>query len=482
MARPPQAPIPRKKNLPEPAVINALLQSALSAHQAGRFTEAQNGYMQVLRQDENHEEALHLLGMVYLQRGNLPEAEKHIRKALALKESAFFLVNLGILLKRSERPSEAEAAYRRALELKPDFADANYNLGVLLKSTDRLAEAEAAFRSALQFKPDFADTHYNLALLLQGRKHLTEAEASYRRALELKPDFANAHNELGVLLKDRKHLPEAEAAFRRALEFKPDHAVAHNNLGALLFETKNLAEAEVSYRRALDLKPDHLEAHNNLGFLLQESHRLAEAEAVYRQALEFKPGHANTRFNLSFLLLALQRFDEAWPLYESRYAPDRKQTTIKIPELSYPQWQGESLAGKSLVLWPEQGFGDYIQFARYAPLLKARGVSRLTLVCLEPLTALLTTVEGVDAVVTHQEPLPLHDYWCFVMSLPLHFGTTAETIPLTPIPYLHALPARVEQWGERLPVPGLKVGLVWKGSAGHKNDAMQAPARGRGGL
>jgi tetratricopeptide (TPR) repeat protein len=459
----------------KPAPNNtAVLQLALTAHRQGRFDDAKAGYMQILRSDDRHVDALHLLGLVHLHRGDLVEAERLIRKALALRESAIFWGNLGNLLKNSHRLAEAEAAYRRALELKPDYVEAHYNLGILLKDSHRTVEAEAAYRRALELKPDHVDTYNNLGLLLKDSHRLAEAEAAYRRALELKPDHVDTHYNLGILLKDSHRLAEAETAYRRALELKPDYIDAHNNLANLLKNSHRLAEAEAAYRRALELKPDYVEAQNNLGVLLYESKCMPEAEAAYRRALAFKPDYAEARFSLSILLLALQRYDEAWPLHESRYAPERKEVNVNVPSLSYPQWQGESLLGKSLVIWPEQGFGDYIQFVRYASLLKARGVSRLTLVCSPPLSVLLATVEGVDAVVTDMEQLPPHDYWSFLMSLPLYCATTADNIPVAPMPYVHALPSRVAQWCERLPATGLKVGLVWKGSSGHKNDSNRS--------
>ncbi|MEJ1959082.1 MAG: glycosyltransferase family 9 protein [Nitrosomonadales bacterium] len=125
------------------------------------------------------------------------------------------------------------------------------------------------------------------------------------------------------------------------------------------------------------------------------------------------------------------------------------------------------------MIHPEQGFGDYIQFARYAPLLKARGVSRLTVFCNPSLKALLESMGSIDAVITDLASAPLHDYWSFPLSLPLYFGTTVDNIPAT-LPYLHALPERVERWHERLSQKGFRVGLVWKGNPGHKNDANRS--------
>ena len=577
MSRPPKIPVSiRKQVLPKQPIASVLFQTAFSAHSEGRLGDAENGYRRVLVQNPRHADALHLLGKIRLHQNDFDGAETLIRQALALNECTTFLDSLGLVLRKTnrftqaeeiyrraldlnpddarihnnfgnllsdvQRPSEAEAEYRRALEIKPDYPEALHNVGMLLMDRQRLPEAEAVYRRALELNPDYveahlqlgnllknckrlveaetvyrralklrpdypealhnlglllidagqlpeaeatyrralelkpnyAEIHFNLGNLLKGSNRMVEAEAAYRQALELKPDYVEAHFNLGLLLQDSNCQIEAEAEYRRVLTLKPDYAEVHLKLGSLLKNCKRLVEAETGYRRALEFKPNYADAHYNLGVLLSESQRLPEAEAAYRRALEIKPNYADARLNLSLLLLTLQRYNEAWPLYESRYALERKEVTVKAPDLAYPQWQGESLAGKSLVIWPEQGFGDYIQCARYVPLLKARGVSHLTLVCSPPLSVLLATVEGVDAVVTDMAQLPAHDYWSFVMSLPLHCATTADNIPVAPMPYVHALPSRVAQWCERLPATGLKIGLVWKGNPGHKNDANRS--------
>ncbi|MGA7750390.1 MAG: glycosyltransferase family 9 protein, partial [Gallionella sp.] len=185
----------------------------------------------------------------------------------------------------------------------------------------------------------------------------------------------------------------------------------------------------------------------------------------FQTALKINPNLAEAHLNIGSLLLSQGRYIEAWPEYEVRYDPNYSGRQSIPPALPFPRWRGESLVGKSLVVWPEQGFGDEIQFARYFPLLKARNLSRLTLVSKLPLKALLEKIEGVDAVVLPSEAssLPVHNYWTFPMSLPLHFATTVETIPAR-LPYLEAPPERFNQWRNRLPKDGFKVGLVWKGN------------------
>ena len=177
--------------------------------------------------------------------------------------------------------------------------------------------------------------------------------------------------------------------------------------------------------------------------------------------------------NLGMLLLSLARYAEGWPYYEARYDTRLEAKWIPLPELPFPQWAGEPLRGKSILLWPEQGFGDEIQFVRYAPMLKARGASSVSLVCKPPLKDLLKTAAGVDRVLASGEPVPPHDYWSFLLSVPLRVGTTLGSIPNS-LPYLGANVHCVHYWRDHLPTEGFKVGLVWRGAADHKNDANRS--------
>ncbi len=228
-------------------------------------------------------------------------------------------------------------------------------------------------------------------------------------------------------------------------------------------------EAEAAYREALRLLPGYADALNNLAALYQVTNRREEAEAMLRQALQATPQPVAARMNLASLLLASGRLEEGWPLYEARLEPNFSEPRQAAPTLPFPRWNGEPLAGKSLVVWTEQGFGDSIQMARYGAVLKARGARRVTFVCLPSLKALLKTAAGFNDVITDGAKFPDHDYWVFALSLPLHLGTRLDNIPDS-LPYLHAGPARVAHWQPRLPARGFKVGLVWKGAKDHRND------------
>ena len=510
-SKPAASPAPSKPAAsPDPATLAAgedTFPLALAAYQAGRFEEAEAILRRMLARAPTDAACWNNLGNLLQETRRLDEAEAAFRQAIALTPfQPEFQVNLGNLLrlaqrlpeseaayrraleilpdnpdthnrlgnllKEAQRPNEAEAAYRRALELKPDFADAHNDLGILLKDLGKRPEAEAAYRRALELRPQFSEAHNNLGILLLEMERFPEAEAAFRRAIELKPDFADLHSNLGNLLKQTGLYPEAQAAYRRAIELNPKDAMAHNNLGVLLQEAENLVEAEQAYRHALAAKPDFGEAFSNQGILLQHMDQLTQAEAAYRHAIELKPDCTDARLNLGLLLLGVGRYAEAWAWHEARHVPDSKARKAMQPHFDFPQWQGESLAGKSLVVVLEQGYGDNIQFARHAPLLKARGLNRLSFLQPAALIPLLATVQGIDFITPDGASVPRHDYWCFPLSIPLHLGTTLETIP-DALPYVWALPEWVEHWRPRLPA-GFKVGLAWKGNPEHKNDTRRS--------
>lgn len=348
------------------------------------------------------------------------------------------------------------------------------DLSLLALASQTSDEANIDLRRTLATGTTDADTIYRLGVMAQQQGNLAEAEAAYRRVVELKPDFAGVHNDLGILLAATLRCVEAEAAYLRAVEIKPDFAEAYNNLGILLSEAKRFVEAEAAFRRALESKPDFAEAIYGLGSLFAETRSYVEAEAAYRRALALKPGSPEVRYSLGVLLLRSGRYAEAWEHYESRHTPSLKNGVLVAPNyLPFPEWRGERLDGKSIVIWAEEGCGDQVQFVRYVSLLKRCGASRITLVCHPALKRLLETVEGVDTVTTNPNIVTLHDYWALFLSLPLRFGTTVETVP-TRVLYVFPLRERTERWRKRLPVDGLRVGLVWKGSVLYRIDANRS--------
>ena len=250
--------------------------------------------------------------MIAYQVGKLDEAVACWRRALELKpDYAETHNNLGLAFKAQGKLDEAVACCRRALELKPDYAEAHNNLGLAFKAQGKLDEAVACCRRALELKPDYVEAHNNLGAALKQQGKLDEAVACYRRALEMKPDYAKACYNLGVAFNDQGKPAEAVACYRRALELKPDYPQAHSNLGAALQAQGQPDEAVACYRRALQLEPDFAQAHYNLGNALKDQGKLDEAVACWRRALQLKPDFAEAHYNLGLALMNQGKPDEA---------------------------------------------------------------------------------------------------------------------------------------------------------------------------
>ncbi|MES2187621.1 MAG: tetratricopeptide repeat protein [Pseudomonadota bacterium] len=408
--------------------------------------------------------------------GDGAEAERCWQRAIDLQPDANTCNRLGELLVAQGRLQEALGCYAAAADAGLADAVTWGNLGVLRMQAGEAEAAETAYGRALALAPGHVRTRVNLGVLLAADGRLVAAEQAYREALDGAPDDVAAHTNLGLVLEEARRYGEAEAHQRHALALAPGVPEVHCHLADLLArQPGGAADAEHHYHEALRLRPGYAIAHSNLGALRFDQGRTEEAEAEMRTALALQPDFAAARLNLGQLLLSLGRLQEGWPHVELRY-------TLRVPgampgfpaHTRVPRWAGEPLAGRSLLVWPEQGHGDQTQFCRYLAILRAQQrPARLTFACSAPLVPLLRSVAGPDAVIAQHEAaaaLEQHDFWVPLLSLPLLCGTTLATIP-GETPYLCVEPALADRWAARLPPHGLRVGLVWRGNVQHDNDA-----------
>jgi len=366
---------------------------------------------------------------------------------------------------------QAEQLYRQILQLDPLHADALHLLGLIAHQVGRNDLAIDYIRQALLLAPKFAEAHNNLGVALKEQGRLQEAAASYQEALRLKPDYAEAHNNLGVALKGQGQLLEATASYQEALRLRPDYAEALNNLGNVLTKQGQLAEAEARLRQALRLKPDYAEALSNLGAALKEQGKLAEAEASCQQALQLKPDYPEAHYNLAMTWLLQGDLDKGWPEYEWRR--QCKDLVLTVPSFPGPDWDGSPLQGRTILVHREQGFGDMLQFIRYAPLLQYRG-GKVFVVCHPALVQLLAQCPGIDRLIPQGSPLPPFDVYASLMSLPGLFRTTLATVPRN-VPYLFADAGLTERWRQQLSTIGaFKIGISWQGNPRYHQDRWRS--------
>jgi tetratricopeptide (TPR) repeat protein len=450
---------------PDFAQAHSNLGAALLA--SGQPEDAIAALQRAIALKPDYADAHYNLGAAQRVQGDLPAAVKNFRAALE-RRPAFAQAHhaLAGTLAALDRVDEAIETYRAGLRDTPDDAYALCGLGVLLSRQKQFDQAIDCYRRAIAVAPDFAEAHYNLGTAYRQRvpADLDAATACYRAALAAREDFPAAHTDLGTALWERGELAEAMACHRRALALKPDLTNAYNNLGATLIEQGELDEAVSCYRRALELQPEFAEVYNNLGLVLRQQRHLAEGIASYHRSLELAPDDAETHVNLAMALLADGRLEEGWQEYEWRW---RKPQTLLRHSRRYaqPQWRGEAAAGRVLLIHPEQGYGDTLQFCRYAPMATARGM-RVILEVQQPLARLIRSLRGVDKVIARGEALPAFDLYCPIMSLPAAFGTGLASIPASPA-YLFADPAQVAAWRYRLAAlgpPSMRIGLAWAGN------------------
>ncbi len=360
---------------------------------------------------------------------------------------------------------EAERALRALLATEPDDAQALFLLGETTLVMGRMAEAADLLGRALQLRPMHRLTRIALARALLAADRAEEA-LTVLAPLATDPELAAAQLLCGTALNALGRPAEAVEAFTRVLTVTPDDAEAHLNLGNA-YESLNQGDlAERHVRQAIGLNPDLAEAHASLGHLLAGRGRIAESVAASGRAIALQPDLAAAHWNQGVALLLGGDMAAGWEKYEWR----KRRFPASFASLPGEQWAGGPLAGRTILVVAEQGYGDTIQFARYLPLLHRNGAT-VVVDCPASLAHLLRT-QAWPATTCTSRRRPYYDLWVDQMSLPRLFGTTTATVPL-PAGYLAPDHAQTLAWDGALP-RCLRVGLVWAGNPRHSNDRRRS--------
>ncbi|MEG4348354.1 tetratricopeptide repeat protein [Microcoleus sp. LAD1_D3] len=442
------------------------LKLAWEHHQAGRLLEAENLYRQIIEVQPESANVLCLLGIAARQQGKIAEAIDFYEKAIAQNRDFVeaHLNKANVLLDVREY-QRAIASYEQVIKIQPHSALAYNNLGW---AKQQLGERDAAilyYQTALQLDPNLHETAHNLGHLFKQKNHLSEAIAYYLHALKINPNLTYSLMGLATVLQQQGKLAEAFNCYQQAVKLDPNNPEAHNNVGAFFYEQGNAKAAISYYRQALNLKPDFVEAINNLGHALVDLGEFQEAFSCHSRALELQPDNATAHLELSLTLLLFGDFQRGFAEYEWRWRTPQLQPR----QFKQPVWDGSDLQGKTILLHVEQGFGDSIQFIRYAPILRSRGAT-VMVACYPELMRLFATVPGIEYLSVSLEGLPEFDVQAPLMSLPRIVGTTLETIPAN-VPYLEP-PAECKF--ALSSDAKLKVGIVWAGSPQRRKDNQRS--------
>jgi tetratricopeptide (TPR) repeat protein len=456
--------------------FEALLLLAFIALHADQPHESIDWINQAIAQNDRHADAYFLRGEAQQMAGQYEAAIASYDLALTCKhEHADALNNRGNAYFSLGVYERALESYDKAVELDPTRASYHNNRGLALKALGHHQHAVACFEQAIARQSDYGLAHFNLGLSLFATGSFAQAVASHTQALQSMPRHAPAHWGRADALRAMGQYEAALASYDEALSLEPASADIHNNRGLALHYAGRHEMALADFDAAMRLNPRHADAHCNRGIALDALARHAEALTFYQVALSISPDHAVAHFNRALCHLTSGHYAEGWQEYEWRWKTAQLGSSPRPDtDAQQPRWSGkENLRGKRILIHAEQGLGDSLQFCRYLPMLAALGAQ--VIVQIQPsLVTLVRNVDGVARVIAQGEALPEFDFHCPLMSLPLAFGTTRETVP-GPSRYLSPSKAKSHAWNERLGARTLpRVGLVWAG-APHASLAVQRP-------
>jgi tetratricopeptide (TPR) repeat protein len=346
-----------------------------------------------------------------------------------------------------EHESSEAAAAAPQMSGGGDVADRVFfhrNQAILLSFQGRFSEAEACAREALRLKEDDLDTLNELGVAVWRQGRAAEAEQIFTRACRIKADDYKILTNLGLALADQGRRDEAAECYRAAIRAQADAFHAQLNLGIVLTDQGQFEEAEAWLQSGLRLRPDSPEALQNVGMNLGRQGRWGEAIGYYERALRQRPDFPDLHLNLAYALLAIGEFARGWPEHEWRLKLFRHLSC----HINRTFWNGDDFRDRTILLHFEQGFGDTMQFIRFAPQVKRRG-GRVAFLCQPELLRLLAHCKGIDLAFSDKNRAPECHIHAPVMSLPAILGTTLATLPAE-VPYLFADRALVEHWRRKL--------------------------------
>ena len=413
---------------------------------------------------------LYSTGCEAYSEGRYEEAEKYFRACDSICPDQPDILNaLGSALEVQGRLDEALDCLQRACNARPDNAEFRYNLGNLLRKRGERDAARSAYEQAVSAKPELADAWYALGHINLEDGDEAKAEKCLLRAIDILPSMPAALYDLGQLSLKQGRLDEAEGLFRKSIE-AGDFVPAVNGLGMLLLKQNRVEEAKACLEKAAEMDPAYLPARCNLAVLATWSGNPEYAADELRKAISKAPDDGDLHFNLALALLTAGHLREGWLEYEWRF---KKGNPVPLRHQDLSRWTGQPLRGKKLLLHSEQGYGDSLQFIRFASILSDSGATVLLEGQDDLITPILATAPGVTEAFAREERCPAADFQLPMMSLPAVLGKQGWPPPLPP--YIFPAPELKELWKKRLQeLSGLKVGLAWAGRPEHDNNANRS--------
>lgn len=443
---------------PDAAELHAKI--GLTEAARGQPDAAVAAYEQALRLEPRHLESLTNLGIALTSAGRLDEAVTKLKRAVTLAAGhAPAHLALGLALLQQRQLRDAANALHRAVQLDRKLTAAFLQLGIVHFELGEMPQAAAALQHALELKPDSPITLNNLGCALRALRQFDRAAERLEHAVRLQPDYAEAWKNLGLVRADQGDLDAALGSIEEARRLSPQRCDILVSLGNTLRDAGRLDDATASYQAALAIDPDLEDARNYLANCLRDLGRFQEAIEQYDRSIELRPESVFAHLNRAMTWLRRGDFERGWSEYEWRW----KVAGVTKPVFTQPEWDGSPIAGRTILLYTEQGLGDTIQFIRYARLLRDEG-ARVLVQCDASMLPLLRQVDGIDQVVASGQALPPFHVHAPLLSLPRLAATRVESIPAD-LPYIRPDERLATRWESALAgIRGFRVGIVWQGN------------------
>lgn len=466
-----------------PNLIFAHNARGLIAMQEYQYAEAEKWLRKAVDADPLNAEYITSLANSVQKQERLEDAIKLFERAIACdREHRDARVGLANALHEKNDPDASIAYFEDAVAREPDAPGPLSHLGRALIDAKRFNEAVATIMKSLELQINFAPSHTALGEAFHAMEMYKEALESHKTSLLLDATDVYAHYKIAETYLKLDEIDKAHEHYARVIDLAPNDANSYAKLAVSLAGTQDrVEEALVLFEKALKIDPRHALTYNNMGAILHDQGRREEATPLFLKAMELKPNYATALHNLALSQLLLGNFKEGWANHECRLVTRERAEVYRVVHKLFkiiPKWDGSSsLKGKRILLMHEQGFGDSIQFVRYAKMVQNMG-AEVALHVKNPLYRLFQSYAPDIRLVRESDPLPRCDWAYMLMSLPHALGTnTIEDIPTFPS-YLSADPANQSIWKNKIDAlaqPGnLRVGFVWGGNPEHGNDRRRS--------
>ena len=413
--------------------INSL-QPAIDAHKSGNVNLAKSLYVDALIEDENNIQALCNLGMIYKQNGNFSLALSNFTKAVELDSSNVTAhLNLGSLYQEIELFDKAIETYENALRISPKDAKI-YNLcAIVYEKQGQLDKAIEFYKEAIRVDREFVKAYNNIGVILYKQGKYLQATEVFKMSLEIDDKFISTYVNLGAAYNKAKMFKEGEMVLLKAIELDDNASGAYANLGNIYNKMKKHDSARINHEMALMLDEKSSSNHANIGITYKNLTMYDEAINSLEKAIEINPDFVNAHFDLATTYLLMGDYERGFAEYEWRFKKEEMNSLFfdLSDVLQKPRFSLDlEIDDKTLLLYSEQGFGDIIQFVRFAEVLKQMHPTlKLKIQVRAELKTLFEEMDCFEEVLVRGEEVGEFDYQLAVMSLPYLLKTRVETVP-----------------------------------------------------